>query len=39
VTITYSGAVAKEKVTAVTMALAKGILTPILGKVSIILML
>jgi len=30
VVVTYSGAVAKEKVTAVTMALAKGILTPIL---------
>jgi len=32
VVITYSGAVAKEKVTAVTMALAKGILTPILEE-------
>ena len=32
VIITYSGAVAKEKVTAVTMALAKGILTPILEE-------
>lgn len=31
VKITYSGAVAKEKVTAVSMALAKGLLTPILG--------
>ncbi|MBI3601893.1 MAG: phosphoglycerate dehydrogenase [Candidatus Omnitrophica bacterium] len=33
VKITYSGAVAKEKVTAVTMALAKGLLTPILGEI------
>ncbi len=30
--ITYSGAVAKEKVTAVTMALAKGLLAPMLGE-------
>ena len=30
--ITYSGALAKEKVSAVTMALAKGLLTPILGE-------
>ncbi len=32
VTVTYSGAVAQEKVTAVTMALAKGLLMPILGE-------
>ncbi|MDE2027204.1 MAG: phosphoglycerate dehydrogenase [Candidatus Omnitrophica bacterium] len=32
VTITYSGAVAKEKVTAVTMALAHGLLSPALGE-------
>ena len=31
VTITYSGALAAEKVTAVTMALAHGLLTPIVG--------
>ena len=30
--ITYSGAIAKEKTSAVTMALAKGLLTPILGE-------
>ena len=32
VTITYSGAVAQEKVTAVTMALSHGLLSPILGE-------
>jgi len=32
VTITYSGAVAQEKVTAVTMALSYGLLAPILGE-------
>jgi len=32
VKITYSGAIAKEKVSAVTMAMAKGLLTPILGE-------
>jgi len=32
VTITYSGALAQEKVTAVTMALSHGLLTPILGE-------
>ncbi len=32
VTITYSGAVAQEKVTAVTMALSHGLLTPIFGE-------
>jgi D-3-phosphoglycerate dehydrogenase len=32
VTITYSGAIAQEKVTAVTMALSYGLLTPILGE-------
>ena len=32
VKITYSGSIAKEKVSAVTMALAKGLLTPILGE-------
>ncbi len=32
VKITYSGAVAKEKTAAVTMALAKGLLTPMLGE-------
>lgn len=32
VKITYSGAVAKEKVSAVTMAAAKGLLAPILGE-------
>ncbi len=30
--VTYSGAIAKEKISAVTMALAKGLLTPILGE-------
>ncbi|MBF0503923.1 MAG: phosphoglycerate dehydrogenase [Candidatus Omnitrophica bacterium] len=32
VTVTYSGAVAQEKITAVTMSLAKGLLTPILEE-------
>lgn len=32
VTITYSGAIAQEKVTAVTMALSHGLLTPVLGE-------
>ncbi|MDE1921392.1 MAG: phosphoglycerate dehydrogenase [Candidatus Omnitrophica bacterium] len=32
VTITYSGALAQEKVTAVTMALAHGLLSPVLGE-------
>ncbi len=32
VRVTYSGAIAKEKTTAVTMALAKGLLTPMLGE-------
>ena len=32
VTITYSGSIAKEKITAVTMALSHGLLTPILGE-------
>ncbi len=32
VKITYSGAIAKEKVSAVTMALTKGLLSPILGE-------
>lgn len=32
VKITYSGAVAKEKVSAVTMAVAKGLLSPVLGE-------
>jgi D-3-phosphoglycerate dehydrogenase / 2-oxoglutarate reductase len=32
VTITYSGAIAHEKVTAVTMALSHGLLTPALGE-------
>jgi D-3-phosphoglycerate dehydrogenase len=32
VKITYSGAVAKEKVSAVTMAVAKGLLAPVLGE-------
>jgi len=32
VKITYSGAIAKEKVAAVTMAVAKGLLAPVLGE-------
>ena len=32
VTVTYSGSIAKEKITAVTMALSHGLLTPILGE-------